>query len=99
LVFYSYFEAGGSSSSAGWARLFRLSGDRLESFQWIYWETHRAGLGPAMKFDAKTSTLTIRADHYMPGDAHCCISANDIVTFHWNGKSLVQVSLRTEKAR
>jgi len=42
------------------------------------------------------NTLVIRSAHYIPGDAHCCVSAMDIVTFKWDGTRLVQSDIQTE---
>jgi hypothetical protein len=30
------------------------------------------------------------------GDAHCCISAVDVVMFRWDGSHLAQTEIRTE---
>jgi hypothetical protein len=47
-------------------------------------------------YEAKSKTLVIHSAHYIPGDAHCCVSAMDVVTFRWNGAQFVQSDLRTE---
>lgn len=94
LVVYSWFEAAGSSSSGGYAVLYTLSKGRLQSLQSIDWETHSAGTQPTWSFNPKRSTLVIRSDHYMPGDAHCCISATDVVTFQWDGKQFHMTGIR-----
>lgn len=95
LVLSSWIAAGGSSSQGAQARVFTVSGGRLSQVQVIAWDTH-SGVRPANSFDAKTNVLLIRSDHYIPGDAHCCISAVDAVTFHWNGTHFVQTDIRTE---
>lgn len=40
--------------------------------------------------------LVIRSAHYIPGDAHCCVSAMDVVPFKWNGTHFVQSGIQTE---
>ena len=40
--------------------------------------------------------LTFPSAHYLHGDAHCCVSAIDIVEMHWNGRRFVQAARRTE---
>lgn len=99
LVVYSWFEAAGSSSSGSYAIVFTLSAGHLHSVQSIDWSTHNAGPRPTWSFDPKTNTLVIRSDHYRPGDAHCCISAVDVVTFAWYGEKFAQTGAKTELLR
>ena len=73
----------------------KTAAGRLQSMQSIDWETHAAGTHPTWSFDAKTNTLVIRADHYRPGDAHCCISAIDVVTFRLDGARFTQTAITT----
>ncbi len=96
LVVYESLEVGGSSNSGGHAIVVTLSKGRLHSVQSIDWSTHSAGPRPTWSFEPKTHTLVIRSDHYRPGDAHCCISAVDVVTYRWNGALFVQTGLTTE---
>ena len=51
---------------------------------------------PFVTFDQSNNTLVIRSADYVPDDAHCCVSAMDVVTFHWDGAASVQANLRTE---
>jgi hypothetical protein len=99
LVIYSWFDAAVSSSSGDYAVLFKVSNGRLQSVQSISWSTHNAGLRPTWSFDPKTNKLVIRSDHYRPGDAHCCISAVDVVTYHWNGTQFDRTGITTELLR
>jgi len=94
LVFYGWFGVGGSSSSGEDAVVFTVSKGHLQSVQSIRWETHSAGSHPTWSFEP--NTLMIRSDHYRPGDAHCCISAVDVVTFHWDGKEFAPTIVKTE---
>jgi hypothetical protein len=96
LVLYSWFAAGGSSSQGRTAQVFTVSDGHLRSVQNIGWDTHFQAGQPTDSFDATTNTLVIRSAHYIPGDAHCCISAMDFVTFQWNGTRLVQSDIQTE---
>jgi hypothetical protein len=96
LVLLSWFEAGGSSSQEGVARVFTLSGSRLRVVQEIGWDTHFRAGRPTESFDPATNTLVIRSAHYIPGDAHCCVSAMDVVTFRWDGARFVQTGIQTQ---
>jgi len=96
LVLFSWFAAGGSSSQGGTAQVFTVSKAHLRSVQKIGWDTHFQAGQPTDSFDPGTSTLVIRSAHYIPGDAHCCVSAMDIVTFRWDGSRFIQSSIQTE---
>jgi hypothetical protein len=96
LVLYSWFSVGGSSSQGGTAEVFAVSDGHLRSVQRIDWDTHFQAGQPTDSFDPGTNTLVIRSAHYIPGDAHCCVSAMDVVTFQWNGTHFVQADLQTE---
>jgi hypothetical protein len=47
-------------------------------------------------FDPVTDTVVIRTAHYLPDDAHCCVSALDVVTLRWNGTQFEEIGFRTE---
>lgn len=96
LVLYSYFAVGGSSTSEGRATVFNVFKHRLRSVQEISWETHGSGQTTTWSFNAAAKSLTIRSDHYRPGDAHCCISAVDVVTYKWEGSHFVPSDLQTQ---
>ena len=96
LVLYSWLSAGGSSSQGGVAEVFRTFNGALRSTQKITWDTHFQAGQPTVAFDTTTNTLMIRSAHYIPGDAHCCVSAMDVVTFRWDGTAFVQADLQTE---
>jgi hypothetical protein len=96
LVVYSWFDAGGSSSQGGTAQIFRIVSGTLRSTQKISWDAHFDAGQPFVSFDRNTNTLVIRSAHYIPGDAHCCVSAMDVVTYRWDGADFVQKDLRTE---
>lgn len=96
LVVYSWFDAGGSSSQGGIAQVFRIMSGALRSTQKISWDTHFQAGQAFVTFDRSNNMLVIRSAHYIPGDAHCCVSAMDVVTFHWDGAVFVQADLQTE---
>lgn len=76
--------------------MFNLSGNRLCVVQEIGWDTHFLAGQPTDSFDPSTNTLVIRSAHYIPGDAHCCVSAMDLVTLRWDGTHLAPAEIETE---
>jgi hypothetical protein len=97
VVLYEEDDVGGSSNQEGLAQVFALSHNRLRVMQQIIWDLHYGGpFGQLDTFDEKTGTLLVHSSHYMPGDAHCCVSAIDVVTYRWDGRKFVQASIRTE---
>jgi hypothetical protein len=96
LVLISWFAAGGSSSSGGRAIVFTLTSSHLRVVQELDCDTHFHAGGPTDSFNPATNSLVIRSAHYIPGDAHCCVSAMDVVSFRWDGVRLVQTGLQTE---
>lgn len=96
MIVLSWFAAAGSSSQGGNAKVFNLSGNRLCVVQEIEWDTHFQSGQPTDSFDPGTNALTIRSAHYIPGDAHCCVSAMDVVTLRWDGTKFRPVAVQTE---
>jgi hypothetical protein len=96
LVILSWFAAGGSSSQGGNAKVFNLSANRLCVVQEIDWDTHFQAGQPTNSFDPRTNTLVIRSAHYIPGDAHCCVSAMDVVTLRWDGDEYAPAPIQAE---
>ena len=96
LVLYSWTDGGGSSSQGGSATVFTVTNGRLGSVQDIGWDTHFQASQPTDLFDPGTKTLVIRSAHYIPGDAHCCVSAMDVVTFRWDGTRFIRTGIQTE---
>ena len=96
LVILFWSAVGGSSSQGRIAQVFNLSGGRLRVVQEISWDTHFQAGGPTESFEPGTNTLVIHSAHYIPGDAHCCVSAMDVVTFRWDGTRFIQAGIRTE---
>jgi hypothetical protein len=85
LVLFDYFGVGGSSESDGYAQVWSLQDKKLRIVQQIQFNTHFSSEDWYFAFDKNRQLLTVRASHYMPGDAHCCISAFDELTFRWQG--------------
>lgn len=97
LVLYEEDDVGGSSNQEGVAKVFELEDKRLRDVQSLSWDLHHGGPhGKLDTFNEKENSLEIASSHYRPGDAHCCVSAVDIIVYHWEGKRLNQASVRTE---
>ena len=76
--------------------VFTVANGHLRSVQEIGWDTHFQAGQPTESFDPGTKTLVIRSAHCIPGDAHCCVSAVDVVTFRWDGNRFVPTGIQTE---
>lgn len=96
LVLLSWFAAGGSSSQAYTALVFKVYSNRLQATQVMQWDTHFQTKEPKESFDPGTDTLLVRTAHYIPGDAHCCVSAMDVITLRWDGRRFGQKDFKTE---
>jgi hypothetical protein len=99
LAVFDLVTGGGSSTSSMSAQLFRLSSGKLTEVQEVSWDIDAARSetpSRAYSFDESTKSLTVRASHYTPGDAHCCISAVDVAAFVWKGDHFEQASVTTE---
>jgi hypothetical protein len=97
LLLLDEFYVGGSSSNGTFVQLLELSGGQLTLTQQIQYD--RDALRTERHhyfFDPKRGILIIHASHYMPGDAHCCISAVDSVIFRWTGPKFVRRGVKTE---
>jgi len=96
LAVYTWFAASGSSSTTGIAQVYELGEHRLTIKQQFSWDEHFSTSKPYFWFEQKSNSLTIRSAHYLPGDAHCCVSAVDVVTLGWTGSRLQIARARTE---
>lgn len=90
------FYIGGSSSNGTFAQVLERSDGRLTVTQQIEYDRDALRRERHHSFHPTNEKLEIRASHYMPGDAHCCISAIDVVTFRWTGEKFVRQSVKTE---
>ena len=97
LALLTQFFAGGSGNTQGIAQVFQLREQHLTLLQQIDWDEHFDWGRPYAAFDEESGMLVVRSTHYLPGDAHCCVSAMDVVTFRWKGgrfeKSATSVEL------
>jgi hypothetical protein len=97
LVLYEEEDGGGSTNQEGIAKVLELEDNRLRDVQLLKWDLHHPATYKKLDtFNETENTLEIASSHYRPGDAHCCVSAVDIVVYHWDGKRLNQASMRTE---
>jgi hypothetical protein len=96
LALYTWIETCGSSSQTGIAQVFDLNGRRLRVAQQIDWDEHFDTSQLYVSYDDKSKALVVRTAHYVPGDAHCCVSAMDVITLRWSGTKFVRKLMRTE---
>ncbi len=94
LVVFYCVTGGGSATSSGIAQVY----ERLDVGQRITWvaDARSGSKSGYFLFDRKGKVLVIRSAHHIPGDAHCCISAVDVVTFAWKGTHFEKTSVRTK---
>jgi hypothetical protein len=95
LLIFHWISVGGSSSETGRAQLVRLSEHRLGVVQQLQWDAQLGSL-ETHAFDRARKTLVVRSAHYLPGDAHCCVSAMDGIALKWNGSAFEETSRRVE---
>jgi hypothetical protein len=88
--------ASGSSNQEAIAQVLELSNGRLRLVQEIEVDVHFGRPQPTHSFAEATGVLVMNSTHYRPGDAHCCISAMDALTFKWNGRRFVQTAIETK---
>lgn len=41
-------------------------------------------------------TMVVRSAHYLPGDAHCCVSAMEVIALKGNGSAFEESARRVE---
>jgi hypothetical protein len=88
----------GSSSTDGVAQVYELREHRLKVRQQFAWDEHFQTIKKKkhVVFNDKLRTLTVRSAHYLPGDAHCCISAADVITLLWDGSRFIKKTVWVE---
>ena len=96
LVLYTWFFASGSSNTDGIAEVYALEAHQLKLVQQFSWDEHFETDRRYASFDKKSQNLILRSGHYLPGDAHCCISAVDVITLRWDGHRYAKSSVRVE---
>ena len=87
---------GGSFDHVAIVQVLELSSQRLRIVQEIRADENYEGFDLGRTFSDRTKTLVLASTHYLPGDAHCCVSAVDVITFQWNGSRFVQTSIDTK---
>ncbi len=95
VVLLHWRSVAGGADTDGYAQVFRLTDHDLRVTQQLRWN-EQFETKDKYTFDAATKTLIARSAHYLPGDAHCCISAMDVYTLQWNGSAFVQKAVTTE---
>jgi hypothetical protein len=96
LLLLDDLSAGGSSSEALVAQVLELSNQKLRVVQEISADEHYGGPFFPHPFNEATQTLVMHSAHYQKGDAHCCVSAMDVITYKWNGSRFIQTSIDTD---
>ena len=92
---YEWDTSFGNTNEEGIGQVYDLRQGNLRLAQEIDWQI----VSLRSYLVSKNERLVIRAAHYLDGDARCCISATDIVTFRWNGSRFLQASIRTELSK
>ena len=95
LVIFHWVSIAEASDTDGFAQVFRFAGHELSAVQQLRWN-EQFETKEKYAFDAAAKTLTVRSAHYLPADAHCCISAMDVFTLHWTDSEFVQTGVKTE---
>ncbi len=85
LVLLFVESAGGSSSQSYCSQVFGCSNGQLQAVQQIVWDARTERHKTPVSLDSHTGKLRFLTTHYLPGDAHCCVSAQDEVTYDWRG--------------
>jgi hypothetical protein len=96
VVLYTWFQAGGSSNTDGIAQVCELLEHHLKLIQQLGWDEHFDTNKSYASFNEKSRTLVVRTAHYLPGDAHCCVSAMDVITLRWNGSRFAKRGTHAE---
>jgi len=99
LVLYTWFATSGSSNTDGVAEVYSLEAHQLKLVQQFSWDEHFETDERYASFDEKSQNLIVRSGHYLPGDAHCCISAVDVITLRWDGHRYARSSVRVELSK
>ena len=85
LVLLFVESVGGSTSQSYTAQVFRCGNGELRVVQQIAWDARTSPRKSPVSIDLQTGDLRFATSHYQPGDAHCCVSAQDEVSYDWRG--------------
>jgi hypothetical protein len=86
-------DGGGAFNHEGIIQVLELSYQQLRIVQEIRVDENHDGLHPGHPFNDRTKTLVLYSAHHVPGDAQCCVSAVDVLTFTWNGSRFIYTSM------
>lgn len=98
LVVQHVESVGGSTSTNYQAQVMRCRAGVLEEVQRVVWEA-RVPEGRAAPVVAGDGGLRFTTSHYLPGDAHCCVSAVDEVSLRWEGRRYGKARVRPRRIR
>ncbi|MBN8729568.1 MAG: hypothetical protein J0L64_03440 [Acidobacteria bacterium] len=98
LVVLHVESVGGSTSTNYQAQVMRCRAGVLEEVQRVVWEA-RVPEGRAAPVVAGDGGLRFTTSHYLPGDAHCCVSAVDEVSLRWEGRRYGKARVRSRRIR
>jgi len=93
LVSFLWTWTGADASSYGGVQLFSIQNGWLTVVQQIFFTARHAGGGAV--FDPNTGALFVNSSHYLPVDAHCCPSQQDVIRYAWSGHEFRQVQMKT----
>ena len=85
LVLLFVESVGGSTSQSYTAQVFRCGNGELRVVQPIAWDARTIPHKSPVSIDLQTGDLRFATSHDLPGDAHCCVSAQDEVSYGWRG--------------
>lgn len=84
LVIFDYFSGVGFRDKDLYAQIWELHGKQLKIIQQLRFNIHLLEGEDSYSYDAAQKVLTAHATHYFPGEAHCCASASDELTYRWS---------------
>jgi hypothetical protein len=60
------------------------------------WDEHFGTNKSYASFSEKSRILVVPTVRYLPGDAHYCVSAIDVITLRWNGSRFAKKATHAE---
>jgi hypothetical protein len=97
LVIFDYSSGAGFRDNDLYAQIWELHGNQLKIIQQLRFNIHRLEVEDSYSYDLAQKILKARATHYLPGEAHCCASAYDELTFHWSGTEFKLTKKETKR--
>lgn len=93
LVSFLWTWTGADASSYGGVQLFAIQNGWLTVAQQIFYTARHAGAGAI--FEPAAGALFVSSSHYLPVDAHCCPSRQDVIRYAWSGHDFRLAEVRT----